>query len=199
MATAEEIEILKDCFRDDPEEILDAIGIEYKEHPRLEVLCPFHADKNLGSAIVKNGYFRCFSCGATADVFGLIEKSTDASFTEAIKTAASVYGVVTSTSNENSKFFLTKEEKEALDFPSTALGLGKVMRNEPDVYRKIVLSRAAQMIARYQNLDRLYGSRDGDEAYVFSDIDGVSPVMFTDIHKKLKKKMQILRDLQKRL
>lgn len=197
-----DISEIKDLFRENPEELLDSLGIEYKrQNGRLLILCPFHSDNHLGSAMIYNGNFHCFSCGTSSDCIGLIEQVLKVPFIDAINYCATIYGLnVTVEADPLKEFRLSKDEKKALDFPETKISISRILEKDTEVYKKIVLEQASKKIAYYRNLDKLYGSRDGDKAYVFGEYcENISPVVFADIHKSLSQKIKILNNIIRRL
>lgn len=59
-----------------------------KDSWKLAGLCPFHADRHVGSFYIRsdNGAFRCFSCDAKGgDIITFTQKKYEMSFKEAIK------------------------------------------------------------------------------------------------------------------
>jgi hypothetical protein len=192
---------IKDLFSENPEELLDSIGIEYKrQNGRLLILCPFHSDNHLGSAMIYNGNFHCFSCGTSSDCIGLVEQILKIPFIDAVNYCAAIYGLnVTVKADPFKEYRLTKDEKKALDFPVTKISISRILEKDSGVYKKIILEQASKMIAHYRNLDKLYGSRDGDRAYIFGEYcENVSPIVFADIHKSLSQNIKTLNNLIRR-
>ena len=50
---------------------------------RWKTLCPFHVEKT-PSCIMGDQYFHCFGCGASGDVFELMERMDGLSFMESV-------------------------------------------------------------------------------------------------------------------
>lgn len=71
------------------EDALVKIGLPF-EHSgsRINVLCPFHSDKELGSAIVypdRGGFFKCYACKKASNVYGLAMQHLGISFKQALE------------------------------------------------------------------------------------------------------------------
>lgn len=58
-------------------------------------LCPFHADRHMGSFKVssRKNIYTCFSCGATGDAVDFLEKHEGLTFVEAIRWLGAKYGI----------------------------------------------------------------------------------------------------------
>lgn len=56
------------------------------ERDRISLICPFHADRNLGSAFIRfsDGLFKCFSCGHPSNIIGIAKKVLNCSGKEAV-------------------------------------------------------------------------------------------------------------------
>lgn len=75
-----------------PLQILEDAGISTQlVGNKTMALCPFHDDKNIGSFIVTDRYFKCFSCGEKGGAPSLYAKLMDISFKEAFAELAAVY------------------------------------------------------------------------------------------------------------
>ncbi len=64
------------------------IATRGKDSWKLAGLCPFHADRHVGSFYIHsdNGAFRCFACDAKGgDIITFTQKKYEMSFKEAIK------------------------------------------------------------------------------------------------------------------
>jgi len=69
-------------------ETLDHYGIYYEESfnsDDLLILCPFHNDRNIGSAKFdkETGLFNCYSCGSKGNVFQFVAQLEDITVKEA--------------------------------------------------------------------------------------------------------------------
>ena len=74
-----------------PQDVLEAHGISVQRNGR--VLCPFHDDHN-PSASVKDGWFRCWTCGDhSMDIFDLTMRLQGISFPQALQYLADLAGV----------------------------------------------------------------------------------------------------------
>jgi DNA primase len=70
--------------------ILDHYNIYYEEKLSsndLDIICPFHDDKNLGSTKIneETGLFNCYSCKASGNIFQFVARMEDVSVIEAGK------------------------------------------------------------------------------------------------------------------
>lgn len=65
------------------------IGLTHEPHGRrISVLCPYHSDKELGSALVypdRGGFFKCYSCKKASNIYGLAMKVLGITFREALQ------------------------------------------------------------------------------------------------------------------
>jgi DNA primase len=65
-----------------------AVATRGKDSWKVAGICPFHADRHVGSFYIRidNGAFRCFSCNAKGgDIITFIQKKYEMSFKEAIE------------------------------------------------------------------------------------------------------------------
>ena len=68
---------------------LKKAGVRYK------ALCPFHADRSLGSFIVypKGNCYKCFSCGEAGGVVDFLMKHENLSYPDAIRWLGKKYNI----------------------------------------------------------------------------------------------------------
>ncbi|RHJ94917.1 DNA primase [Parabacteroides bouchesdurhonensis] len=60
----------------------------------LTGLCPFHDDHHPSLHVnTRDGYYKCFACGAGGDAFKFVQEMEKCSFTEALKKLAGWYGL----------------------------------------------------------------------------------------------------------
>lgn len=59
---------------------------------RFMILCPNHADKNMGSCYLNHQGYYCFSCHHKGDVFDLVQKEKDVGFNAACDYVAEICG-----------------------------------------------------------------------------------------------------------
>ncbi|MBQ1773071.1 MAG: hypothetical protein IIZ97_02325 [Prevotella sp.] len=66
-----------------------------KQGVRYEALCPFHADKSMGSFIVypKGNCYKCFSCGAKGGVIDFLMEHEKLSYPDAIRWLGKKYNI----------------------------------------------------------------------------------------------------------
>lgn len=101
-------------------------AIEYYTGNRFKhgkVSCPFHTDKT-PSLSVKNGRFKCFSCGASGSIIDFVRQMYGLSFRDAVA-------------------------RLAIDFNLTVDGLddGSTDRQRPDLWADVQLQIAAERVA----------------------------------------------------
>ena len=83
----------------DAASVVDVIGDFYelkKKGVNYQCLCPFHADKHMGSFVVsprKNTY-SCYSCGAHGDAIGFLMAKQGLSYPDALRWLAKKYSIV---------------------------------------------------------------------------------------------------------
>lgn len=74
-------------------------------------VCPFHADHSPSMSVSREkGIFKCFSCGATGNVFKFVSEYENLTFPEAVQKIAEKIGVSLSVKNERKQ--ITKNEIE---------------------------------------------------------------------------------------
>lgn len=78
-------------------DIVETIGehLQLKRAGReFRALCPFHHEKTPSFYVVPaKGFFKCFGCGESGDVFGFLMKHVGMSFTDAVRHVAAKVGV----------------------------------------------------------------------------------------------------------
>lgn len=200
----EDLELIKDAFADDPEVLLDELGIEYQVRGgRLGVLCPFHSDRHIGNAIINNGHFRCFACGASGDCFSLVQQELGYSFPDAVKYCAQVYSITSSVVTEDIsivKLRLNKQEQEALMFPKTSISLSRVLKTDKEAYKSIVCQQADKMMHVYQDIISNFGKRDAEKAYIICRlVENWTPNTYVEITRESESRIQVLKDLKRRI
>lgn len=198
-----DLTVIKEAFADDPEALLDELGLEYKtQSHRLTVLCPFHADNHLGNAVINNGHFHCFACNTSGDCFSIVQRVLNLSFRDAVNFCAGVYGVQV-TQEETSfdvSLRLKKAEMEALMFPKTAISLSKVLKTDAEAYKSIVCKQADLMIRKYQDVISNFGSRGANKAFLVCRLyEEWTPNTYVDIKRESENKIKVLNDLKRRM
>lgn len=77
--------------------VADIIGesVQLKRNGRrLSGLCPFHAEKSPSFSVnEEEGFYHCFGCGKSGDVFKFIQETRSLSFPEAVRFLANRYGI----------------------------------------------------------------------------------------------------------
>lgn len=80
-------------------------------------ICPFHEDHSPSMSVSdEKQIYKCFSCGATGNVFTFVENYLNVSFSEAVEMIANKVGVSLSTPIHKKKETKYKEEYEIMDF-----------------------------------------------------------------------------------
>ena len=78
-------------------DIVDVIGqyVELKKAGKeFKANCPFHDEKTPSFYVVPDkGFYKCFGCGESGDVFSFLQKRLGLEFTEAVKSVAARAGV----------------------------------------------------------------------------------------------------------
>ncbi|MBH1989119.1 MAG: toprim domain-containing protein [Myxococcaceae bacterium] len=66
-----------------------------KQGPSYLGLCPFHAEKSPSFNVRPDkGFFKCFGCGASGDVFSFLEKQSGQLFMDIVRQLAAEHGIV---------------------------------------------------------------------------------------------------------
>ena len=74
--------------------IRDYVNLKSAGGGSLKGLCPFHDERSASFHVTpQRGYFHCFGCQESGDVFTFIRKIEGMSFVEAIEKLASKYNV----------------------------------------------------------------------------------------------------------
>ena len=74
--------------------------------------CPFHGEKTPSFSVSSKGFFKCFGCGKSGNVFAFVMEIEGSPFPEAIKTVAEKCGVALPVeTNDNAKYH---EERDKL-------------------------------------------------------------------------------------
>ena len=189
---------LKYAFTDDPVSLLDALDLEYRQRgTRLEVLCPFHSDIHLGNAVINNGYFYCFACNSKADVVELTNQVNNCNFMTSVNFICSVYGLkCDNTPPEKTVLSLTGKERVALAFPKTPISVNRLTESDK---KRVYLKRIEVMIPKYEEIIRLYGNADADEAWKLAELCNANTVTFSKIKREAENRIKILRNLKSRI
>lgn len=182
----------------EPDILADYLGLEYQEKGgRFLILCPFHGDRNLGSAYIRNGWFHCFSCGESMDIVELVQKVENIGFYKAVKILANLAGVsIDFNNNEDNgylKYRLTQDELNILDFPKSTIPLKNIYLSAPKIYKEIVLKRTKEKKEHYQNLITSYADRTAENAYRVYELykGNVNPQTFRDIKDEANKRIRV--------
>ena len=198
-----DLNLLKEIFAENPEPMLDALGISYKRTKDYYlVICPFHNDTSFGSTKLRKGLFHCFACGESADVFTLTEKIKQISFPEAVRFIASAYGLVCGkwTNKATDTERLTREEKRLLGFDGLAVNIDAIRQTDEETYKLIVLSRIDYLIEQYMEVIRKYGSEDSEMAYNICELTGNSyPMQYDEIRCAGENKIKKLKELKSKI
>ncbi len=79
-------------------------------------VCPFHEDHSPSMSVSEEKQiYKCFSCGATGNVFTFVENFLNISFAEAVELIASKVGISVAVNFSKKKEIKFKEENEAMD------------------------------------------------------------------------------------
>lgn len=202
-----EVSEIKEYFVLEPEVLLDALGIDYRNKGGYcEIICPFHADNHFGSAKIKDGRFHCFACGESADCFKLVMYVNKVSFPAAVNFVAKAYEIPSFTFNpEEAKkdeyftFRLKQKELDALGISST-ISMKAVFDASKERYKSCILKRAQQKKLEYEKIVRKFGSRTADGAIAVYDLlDGkVSAELYNKIRTEAEERISIVNSIIER-
>lgn len=133
-----------------------------------EALCPFHNDKDYGNFYINEaeGYYKCFSCGSTGDIFSLVQQSTGCGFTDTIWILAKDYGFITAEDYENKKIKFDK------DYKLKKQNLKEKRKNE-NFLELAQLTDENKIALVYDIFRKVSGLKDEDREYLlkFRNID----------------------------
>jgi DNA primase len=86
-----------------------------KAGSNFKAVCPFHNEKTPSFYITPDkGFYKCFGCGESGDIFNFVEKYEGIDFSEALKKLAEKAGVQLTQKGNFSENKKDKEEKEKL-------------------------------------------------------------------------------------
>jgi DNA primase len=129
--------------------VADALGIETKQiGGRTSILCPCHGDRNFGNCIIKDGYYKCFACGASGNAVDLAMHSLGVGFVEACKIVAETCGgyehyIVKRAYGAGQAKPIKRKEAELIGlFPKCGFALQKIT-GDPDEAEEGVLAGLA--------------------------------------------------------
>lgn len=78
-------------------------------------LCPFHAEKTPSFSVNREkGFFKCFGCGVSGDVFKFLEMHERLPFPEAVRQLAQRFGLVVPEAEDATRERVLEGEREAL-------------------------------------------------------------------------------------
>lgn len=191
----------------EPDVLADYLGLDYQDKGgRFLVLCPFHADKRLGSAFLHDGRFYCFSCGESADYVDLVRRVKGVSFPKAVKALADLAGVVWDgfsdivDDNGYSKYRLNKEEIAMLRIPQSSVSLKKIYTASPEKYKEIVTTITLAEKERLENILVNYADRSSPLAYRICELyDGETNAQcFRNIKSEAKTRLRMCNSILER-
>lgn len=117
------------------------VNLKQNGNGRFLGLCPFHNEKTPSFNVNDNdGYFKCFGCGESGDVFNFVEKTEGYSFIESVKHVCDVSGV------EMPQFNKTNEDKEKQTSKSNVL---EILESTCNYYQKMLLSEEGLVAINY--------------------------------------------------
>lgn len=93
-----------------------------------ECLCPFHADRHVGSFKVsqRTGRYRCWACGAEGDAIDMVKGVAGLPFVEAVAWLAQRYGVAIDDGVASAPRVLTKRAPQRAELPLLELPMDYV-------------------------------------------------------------------------
>lgn len=199
---------LKDSI--DVETVITALDIHYKtKGTKFWLLCPFHDDKNIGSAFIgSNGRFHCFSCNKDGDIFDVVMAANRCSFGEAAAFLASLFGGIeffelndreTHLERSYKKYRLSSEELNALRIPKE-INLRPLYVYDEKMFEDFIAKRSNEMIKKYNYILKNFCSRDGKDAYKLYELFGedTSSYMYSELKTETLRRICICQDIIKR-
>lgn len=199
---------LKDCV--EVETVVVALGIKYKKKgSKYWLLCPFHDDKNIGSAfITSDGHFRCFSCNKSGDIFDVVIAANRCSFYEAVSFVASLFGGMEQfdltdknlyTFKKCRKYLLSKEELNALQIPRE-LNIKLLYAYDEKTFGEFIRNRSKVMTEKYNRILTNVCDRAGKKAYKLRKLfdENTSANIYAEMKAEVLKRICICQDIEKR-
>lgn len=184
---------------------------------RKSYICP-----NCGSGSGKNGsgmtsrdneYWKCWSCGLSANKVELFRIQNSLSYEEACVGILRFYGIVPTPIGESYKknaVWLSAEESEALMVTNNGMQLqtqdGETLcsfcglyEQDPILYCQMVIRRAEEMSGKYLKLYRACGSRTAQHAKLVYDYMGekFDDSIYQKIRQSLENKLKICEKLKR--
>lgn len=182
----------------EPDILAEYLGLDCQiRNGRCLVLCPFHNDKRLGSAFIRNGYFHCFSCGASMDIIELVKKVKNCSFVEAVRVLADLAGADFTLQPTGDvdylRYRLNKEEIEVLGIPTSPVGPTKIYAASPEKYKKLIIERAKSKKDHYEYILNNMADRSAPDAYLVYELynGAVNPQTYRRIKDSALHKIRI--------
>lgn len=189
----------------EPDVLADYLGLDYQEKSgHFLILCPFHGDRNLGSAYLRNGYFHCFSCGESMDIISLVMQVKNVSFYKAVKILGNLAGVTVDFSENNNDGYwrvrLNQEELDVLQFPKSSISLRKIFAASHEKYKALIIKRTEAKKEHYQFILEHYAERFSPDATKVCELygDDFSPQAFRDIKAEAQRRLRICNNILER-
>lgn len=196
----------------DVEDVLSSLGVDYRiKSGKMWFLCPFHNDKNIGSAYMTHkGYFVCHSCGTKADIFDVVMKISSSNFMDATIFLSNLFGGTQKYGVEESSFVkeadgyrsirLSPRELDALQIPSD-VNMKALYFYDKEIYKSTIKEKAKRMIESYNHLIEVCGNRSAPEAYRLYELleKGISQGSYIALTAEIKSKISVCEELLQRL
>lgn len=190
--------------------VLDTLGVETKEKGnKIWFLCPFHSDKNIGSAyFTEKGYYTCFSCGAKGDIFDFVMEYNKSSFSEAIEFLGNLFGGVekygssepaSAETKQYKRFRLTKDETTILNIPDN-INLKSLYLYNESYYKNFILNKASELLERYKNLLDNYCRRDASKALSVYELfkKQTTASTYANLASEVKRRIAVCEEIKER-
>lgn len=118
----------KQRIKDDADMLVvaESLGINLvRKGTNYQCLCPFHADKHIGSCYINNKRLHCYSCNTQADVFKLVMQINGCDFETSVRYVADLCGGESlyegSAKDLDSSGFMPKSIQEKLGIDNTPI------------------------------------------------------------------------------
>ena len=189
--------------------VLDTLGVETKEKGnKIWFLCPFHSDKNIGSAyFTEKGYYTCFSCGAKGDIFDFVMEHNKSSFSEAIEFLGNLFGgiekygsseLASTEIKQYKRYRLTKDETTVLNIPGN-INLKSLYLYDESYYKKFIFDKASELLQRYKYLLENCCRRDAPNALsVYELFKQTTAATYANLASEGKRRIAVCEEIKER-
>lgn len=130
-------------------------------------LCPFHSEKTPSFHVRHEGFYKCFGCGKSGDIFTFLMESEKYSFFEAFKVLAKEAGVELPSTN-GGDFKVDKEREELYDlYKRVAASLHYILLNK-EVAKGVRDYLEDRKISLQTTIDFMLGYMPDDSKWLYN-------------------------------